>query len=91
MLAHVDTGVMVVVSNIHGERRGVTSRCGTVLTSSTAIINALGSWMIEWVGSVAGSDLSLALRGTTHIINFQQCSLVVFVHSRSLVLSVPMF
>jgi hypothetical protein len=45
------------------------------MTGSKATIDALGTWMINLVGSKAGKDLPLALRGTTQITGFQRRSL----------------
>jgi hypothetical protein len=78
VLAHVDTGATVMVANIAGEIHGAiptTSHCGTAMTGSKASIDAIGTWMIELVGSIDGKDLPLALRGTTQIPTFQRCSL----------------
>jgi hypothetical protein len=41
-------------------------------TGSRATIDALGTWMIDLVGSTDGVDLPLALRGTTQITEFQR-------------------
>ena len=63
VLAHVDTGATVMVSNVQGEIHGAvptTAHCGTAMTGSKATIDALGTWMIELVGSNEGTDLPLA-------------------------------
>jgi hypothetical protein len=78
VLAHVDTGATVMVSNVMGEIHGAVptnARCGTAMTGSKATIDTLGTWMIDLVGSKARKDLPLALRGTTQITGFQQRSL----------------
>jgi hypothetical protein len=78
VVTHVDTGATVMVSNVHGEIHGAiptTSHCGTAMTGSRATIDALGTWMIDLVGSTKGIDLPLALRGTTQITEFQRRSL----------------
>jgi hypothetical protein len=57
VLAHVNTGATIVVSNIAGEVHGAipaTSHCGTAMTGSKASIDAIGTWMIELVGSIDG-------------------------------------
>jgi hypothetical protein len=75
VVAHVDTGATVMVSNVHGEIHGAiptTAHCGTAMTGSRATIDALGTWMVDLVGSVDGKDLPLALRGMTQITDFQQ-------------------
>jgi hypothetical protein len=64
VLAHVDTGATVMVSNILGEIHGAVptnARCGTAMTGSKPTINALGTWMVDLVGSVDGNNLPLAL------------------------------
>jgi hypothetical protein len=64
VVAHVDTGATVMVSNVHGEIHGAiptTVHCGTAMTGSRATIDALGTWMVDLVGSVDGKDLPLAL------------------------------
>jgi hypothetical protein len=78
VVAHVNTGATVMVSNVHGEIHGAiptTAHCGTAMTGSRATIDALGTWMVDLVGSVNGKGLPLALRGTTQITDFQQRSL----------------
>jgi hypothetical protein len=45
------------------------------MTGCKATINALGTWMVDLVGSVNGKDLPLAIRGTTQIMDFQRHSL----------------
>jgi hypothetical protein len=67
-----------MVSNVLREIHGAVptnARCGTAMTGSKATIDALGTSMLDLVGSVDGKDLSLALQGTAHITDFQQCSL----------------
>ena len=79
VIAHVDTGATVMVSNVNGEIHGViptTAHCGTAMIGSTKVnIDALGTWMIDLVGSIEGKDLPLSLRGTTQITGFQRRSL----------------
>jgi hypothetical protein len=78
VLAHVDTGATVMVSNVLGEIHGAVptnAHCGTAMTGSKATIDALGTWMVDLVRSVDGKDLPLALRGTTQITDFQRRSL----------------
>jgi hypothetical protein len=70
-------GATVMVSNVLGEIHGAVptnARCSTAMTGSKATIDALGTWMVDLVGSVDGKDLPLALQGTTQITDFQQCS-----------------
>jgi hypothetical protein len=55
VVAHVDTGATVMVSNVQGEIHGAiptTAHCGTAMTGSRATIHALGTWMVDLVGSV---------------------------------------
>jgi hypothetical protein len=78
VLAHVDMGATVMVSNILGEIHGAVPTnacCGTAMTGSRATINALGTWMVDLVGSVDGKDLPLALQGKTQRADFQRRSL----------------
>jgi hypothetical protein len=95
VLAHVDTGATpVMVSNVLGETHGavpLNAHCGTAMTGSKATIETLGTWMVDLVGLVDGKDLSLALQGTTQILDFQQRSLTVYMLSRSLALIALMF
>jgi hypothetical protein len=68
VVAHVDTGATIMVSNVQGEIHGAiptTVHCGTAMTGSRATIDALGTWMVDLASSVDGKDLPLALRGTT--------------------------
>jgi hypothetical protein len=68
----------VMVSNVQGEIHGAiptTAHCGTAMTRSRATIDALGTWMVDLVGSAEGKDLPLALQGTTQITDFQRRSL----------------
>jgi hypothetical protein len=77
VIAHVDTGATVMVSNVQGEIHGampMKAHCRTAMTGSWATIDATGTWMINLVGSTNGEDLSLALRGTTQITDFQRRS-----------------
>jgi hypothetical protein len=72
--AHVDTGATVIVSNVQGEIHGAvptTAYCGTALTGSKTTIDALGTWMVDLVGSDNGKDLPLALRGKAQNTGFQ--------------------
>jgi hypothetical protein len=78
VLAHVDTGATVMVSNVIGEIHGAiptTSHCGIAMTGSRASIDAIGIWMVELVGLLGNQDLPLALCGTTQITTFQQRSM----------------
>ena len=78
VLAHVDTGATVMVTNIHGEIHGAvptSAHCGTALTGSKTTIDALGTWMIDFVGSTDKQDLPMALCGTTQITDFQRRSI----------------
>jgi hypothetical protein len=77
-VAHVDTGTTVMVLNVQGKIHGdipTTAHCGTAMTGSQATIDALGTWMVDLVGSVDGKDLPLALQGTTQITDFQRQAL----------------
>jgi hypothetical protein len=78
VLADVDTGATVMVSNVIGEIHGAiptTSHCGTAMTGSRTSMDAIGTWMVELVGLVGNQDLPLALWGTTQITTFQQRSM----------------
>jgi hypothetical protein len=78
VLAHVDTGATVMVSNVIGEihrATPTTSHCGTAMTGSRASINAIGTWMVKLVGLLGNQDLPLALCSTTQITTFQQRSM----------------
>jgi hypothetical protein len=73
VVAHVNTVATVMVSNVFGEIHGAvptTAHCGTLMTGSKANIDAICTWMIDFVGSKEGKDLSHALRGTTQITDF---------------------
>jgi hypothetical protein len=78
VLAHVDTGATVMVSNVIGEVHVViptTSHCGTAMTGSRTSTDAIGTWMVEIVGLLGNQDLPLALCGTTQTTTFQQRSM----------------
>jgi hypothetical protein len=67
-----------MVSNVKGEIHGavsITAHCGTALTGSKITINALGTWMVDLVGSDSRKDLPLALRDKTQITEFQRQSM----------------
>ena len=51
------------------------AHCGTALTGSKTTIDALGTWMIDFVGSTDKQDLPMALCGTTQITDFQRRSI----------------
>jgi hypothetical protein len=70
VIAHVDTGATVMVSNVHGAMP-TKAHCRTAMTGSWATIDATGTWMINLVGSTNGNNLSLALCGTTQITDLQ--------------------
>jgi hypothetical protein len=67
-----------MVSNVVGEIHGAiptTSHCRTAMTGSQASIDAIGTWMVELVGSTDNQDLPLALHGTTQITTLQRRSM----------------
>jgi hypothetical protein len=48
-----------MVSNVQGEIHGAMptkAHCGTAMTGSRATIDAIGTWMIDLVGSTSGDD-----------------------------------